>query len=153
MSNIKRIQDLVSGNYRNNIQTGYEGKTDHQRKEGEEWTDARGRSWKIEDGKRKQITKVPPRGFDKCKDCEKLILKTIDQQTYDRMQRCKHCQIDFEVDLKLEGKWEDWVKEQEEKRWEAVLAEYESEMGEIKEAKSSFDTTVANAIANHEHRK
>ena len=153
MSNIKRIQDLVSGNYRNNIQTGYESKTDHQRKEGEEWTDARGRSWKIEDGKRKQITKVPPRGFDKCKDCKKLILKTIDQQTYDRMQRCKHCQIDFEVDLKLEGKWEDWVKEQEEKRWEAVLAEYESEMGEIKEAKSSFDTTVANAIANHEHRK
>ena len=54
------------------------------------------------------------------------------------MQRCKHCQIDFEVDLKLEGKWEDWVKEQEEKRWEAVLAEYESEMSEIKEAKSSF---------------
>ena len=59
------------------------------------------------------------------------------------MQRCKHCQIDFEVDLKLEGKWEDWVKEQEEKRWEAVL-EYESEMSEIKEAKSSFDTIVAN---------
>ena len=45
------------------------------------------------------------------------------------------------------------AKEQEEKRWEAVLAEYESEMSEIKEAKSSFDTTVANAIANHEHRK
>ena len=153
MSNIEKIQKMVKGIYNRPIQTGYEAKTTHQRKEGEEWTDARGRSWKIEDGKRKQITKVPPRGFDKCKDCKKLILKTIDQQTYDRMQRCKHCQIDFEVDLKLEGKWEDWVKEQEEKRWEAVLAEYESEMSEIKEAKSSFDTTVANAIANHEHRK
>ena len=153
MSNIEKIQKMVKGIYNRPIQKGYEGKTVQQRKEGEEWTDARGRSWKIEDGKRKQITKVPPRGFDKCKDCEKLILKTIDQQTYDRMQRCKHCQIDFEVDLKLEGKWEDWVKEQEEKRWEAVLAEYKSEMGEIKEAKSSFDTTVANAIANHEHRK
>ena len=153
MSNIKRIQDLVSGNYRNNIQTGYESKTDHQRKEGEEWTDARGRSWKIEDGKRKQITKVPPRGFDKCKDCEKLILKTIDQDTYNRMRRCYHCQIDFEVDLKSEGKWEDWVKEQEEKRWEAVLAEYESEMNEIKEADDAFDKTVANALANNEHNK
>jgi len=153
MSNIEKIKKMVKGIYDRPIQTGYEGKTTNQRKEGEEWTDARGRSWKIEDGKRKQITKVPPRGFDKCKDCKKLILKTIDQQTYDRMQRCKHCQIDFEVDLKLEGKWEDWVKEQEEKRWEAVLAEYESEMSEIKEAKSSFDTTVANAIANHEHRK
>ena len=159
MSNIKRIQDLVSGNYRNNIQTGYEGKTDHQRKEGEEWTDARGRSWKIEDGKRKQITKVPPRGFDSCGDCEKLILKTIDQQTYDRFKRCKYCQIDFEMNLKRQDKrngtstWEDWVKEQEEKRWEAVLAEYEDEMKQIKEADGAFDKTVANALANNEHNK
>ncbi len=159
MSNIKRIQDLVSGNYRNNIQTGYEGKTDHQRKEGEEWTDARGRSWKIEDGKRKQITKVPPRGFDKCDDCEKLILKTIDQQTYDRFKKCQYCQMEFEMNLKREDKrngtstWKDWVKEQEEKRWEAVLAEYESEMNEIKEADDAFDKTVANALANNEHRK
>ena len=159
MSNIKRIQDLVSGNYRNNIQTGYEGKTDHQRKEGEEWTDARGRSWKIEDGKRKQITKVPPRGFDSCGDCEKLILKTIDQQTYDRFKRCKYCQIDFEMNLRRQDKrngtstWEDWVKEQEEKRWEAVLAEYEDEMKQIKEADGAFDKTVANALANNEHNK
>ena len=153
MSNIKRIQDLVSGNYRNNIQTGYEGKTDHQRKEGEEWTDARGRSWKIEGGKRKQITKVPPRGFDKCKDCEKLILQKLDQETYNRMARCRYCQFEFEAKLKSEGKWEDWVKEQEEKRWEAVLAEYESEMKDIKNAEGAFDKTVANAIANHEHRK
>lgn len=153
MSNIEKIQKMVKGVYNRPIQTGYQGKTVNQRKEGEEWTDARDRSWKIEDGKRKQITKIPPRGFDKCDDCEKLILKTIDQDTYNRMKRCYHCQINFEVDLKAEGKWEDWVKDQEEKRWEAVLAEYESEMKEIEEADDPFDKTVANAIANHEHRK
>ena len=153
MSNIEKIQKMVKGIYNRPIQTGYEGKTVQQRKEGEEWTDARGRSWKIEDGKRKQITKVPPRGFDKCDDCEKLILKTIDQQTYDRFQKCKYCQIDFEMKLKREGKWEDWVKEMETKRWEAVLAEYESEINGIEDANSPFDKTVANAIANHEHRK
>ena len=153
MSKIEKIQKMVKGIYDRPIQTGYEAKTTHQRKEGEEWTDARGRSWKIEDGKRKQITKVPPRGFDKCKDCEKLILKTIDQQTYNRFQKCQYCQIDFEMKLKREGKWEDWVKEQEEKRWETVLADYESVMDEIKESDGAFDDTVANAIANHEHRK
>ena len=153
MSNIEKIQKMVKGIYNRPIQKGYEGKTVQQRKEGEEWTDARGRSWKIEDGKRKQITKVPPRGFDKCDDCEKLILKTIDQQTYDRFQKCKYCQIDFEMKLKREGKWEDWVKEMETKRWEAVLAEYDSEMKDIKKADGAFDKTVANAIANHEHRK
>ena len=41
----------------------------------------------------------------------------------------------------------------ETKRWESVLAEYESEMKNIKESDGAFDKTVANAIANHEHRK
>ena len=151
--NIEKIQKMVKGIYERPIQTGYEGKTVQQRKEGEEWVAARGRSWKIEDGKRKQITKIPPRGFDKCSDCEKLILKTIDQQTYNRFQRCKYCQIDFEMKLKRKGKWEEWVKEMETKRWEAFLAEYEAEMKLVKGSKGAFDKTVANAIANNEHRK
>ena len=149
--NIEKVKKLIAGvGGKGGIRVGYTPTSISMRKEGEEWTEANGRSWKIENGKRKQITKVPSRGFDKCKDCEKLILKTIDQDTYNRMRRCYHCQIDFEVDLKSEGKWEDWVKEQEEKRWEAVLAEYESEMNDIKEADGAFDKTVANAIANHE---
>ena len=144
---------MVSGKYRERVSIGYEGKTTNQRKEGEEWVDARGRRWEIKDGKRKQITKIPPRGFDKCNDCEKLILKTLDQDTYNRMQRCYHCQLYFETELKREGKWEDWVKEMETKRWEAVLAEYKSEMKLDENSKGAFDKTVANAIANHEHRK
>ena len=143
---------MVKGIYNGNIQVGYEGKTLQQRKEGEEWTDARGRSWKIEDGKRKQITKIPPRGFDKCDDCDKMILKDIDQQTYDRMGRCKYCQIDFEMKLKKEGKWMDWVKDMEKKRWESVLAEYEAEMKLLDNGKGAFDKTVANALANNEHK-
>ena len=153
MSNIEKIKKMAKGIYNRPIQIGYEGKTTHQRKEGEEWTDARGRSWTIKDGKRKQITKIPPRGFDKCSDCEKLILKTIDRHTYDRFQRCKYCQIDFECNLKEKGEWENWVKEMEKQRWEAVLAEYESEMELINKADSPFDKTIANALANHEHRK
>ena len=144
---------MVKGIYERPIQTGYEGKTVQQRKEGEEWTDARGRSWKMEDGKRKQITKVPPRGFDKCNDCSKLILKTIDQDTYNRMQRCYHCQIDFECVLKEKGEWEDWVKDQEKKRWETVLAEYEAEMELVEDSETlKFDKKVANAIAKESHR-
>ena len=158
MSNIKKIQDLVSGKYRERVSIGYEGKTTNQRKEGEEWTDARGRSWTIKDGKRKQITKVPPRGFDKCNgwegsDCRKLILKTIDQQTYDRMGRCRICQVEFEADLHRKGKWNEWVTEMEKKRWESILAEYEQEMGENKESLAlKLDKKVANAVAKESHR-
>jgi len=158
MSNIKKIQDLVSGKYRERVSIGYEGKTTNQRKEGEEWTDARGRSWTIKDGKRKQITKVPPRGFDKCNgwegsDCEKLILKTIDQETYNRMGRCRICQLEFEADLHHKGKWNEWVTEMEKKRWKSILAEYEQEMGERKESLAlKLDKKVANAVSKESHR-
>ena len=149
---------MVSGKYRERVSIGYEGKTTNQRKEGEEWTDARGRSWTIKDGKRKQITKVPPRGFDKCNgwegsDCEKLILKTIDQETYNRMGRCRVCQIEFEADLHRKGKWNEWVADMEKKRWESILAEYEQEMGEKKESLAlKLDKKVANAVAKESHR-
>ena len=143
---------MVKGIYNRPIQIGYQGKSVDEREEGETWVDHNNRTWVKEDGKRKQITKIPPKGFDKCNDCEKLILKTIDQQTYNRMQRCYHCQIDFEVDLKAKNKWEDWVKEMEEKRWETILKEYEDEMRDINTTSSPFDTKVANALANNEHR-
>ena len=145
MSNIEKIQKMVKGIYNRPIQVGYIGKT--LRKEGEKWEDHNGRKWKMQNGQRKQITKVPSRGIDKCSDCEKLILKDIDQDTYNRMNRCYHCQINFEVDLKVEGKWEDWVKEMEEKRWETILKEYESEIESNKDA-NPFDKSVANSLAN-----
>ena len=110
--NIKKIQRMLKGDFKSTIQVGYESKTTHQRNEGEEWVDARGRSWKIIEGKRKQITKVPPRGFDKCNDCKKLILKDVDQKTYDRMSRCYYCQINFEAKLKTKkGIGKNWVTE------------------------------------------
>ena len=145
MSNIEKIQKMVKGIYNRPIQVGYTGKT--LREEGEEWEDHNGRKWKIQNGQRKQINKVPPRGIDKCYDCKKLILKDIDQDTYNRMNRCYHCQINFEVDLKAEGKWEDWVKEMEEKRWETILKEYESEM-ELYKDSDPFDKSVANALSD-----
>ena len=41
----------------------------------------------------------------------------------------------------------------EEKRWEAILKEYESEMKLMGDSDSPFDTKVSNALANNEHRK
>ena len=144
---------MVTGKYKQRVSVGYEGKTINQRKEGEEWVDARGRRWTIQDGKRKQITKIPPRGFDKCDDCKKLILKTIDQQTYDRMGKCRVCQLEFEAELHREGKWNDWVADMEKKRWESILAEYKQEMGERKESDTlKFDKKIANAVAKESHR-
>jgi hypothetical protein len=152
MSNIEKVKKMVKGIYNRPIQIGYQGKSIDERKEGETWVDHNNRTWVKEDGKRKQITKIPPKGFDKCNDCEKLILKTIDQQTYNRMQKCQYCQMEFEATLHREGKWNDWVADLEKKRWDGILKEYEQEISEIKQ-KNPFDKTVANALASNEHRR
>ena len=153
MSNIKKIQDMLLGKHNSKVQIGYESATIQQREEGEEWIDARGRRWIKENGKRKQITKTDGVGFKHCNDCKKMILKTVDEQTYNRMGRCYYCQIDFEAKLKDSGKWSEWVTEQEKMRFEAVKSEI---MDALKEANSSktlkMDKSVAYAIAN-ENRK
>ncbi len=157
MSNIEKIQKMAKGIFNKKVQIGYTSKTTNQRKEGEEWTDVRGRKWILKDGKKKQITKVPPRGFDKCNgwegsDCDKLILKTVDQQTYNRMGRCRICQLEFEADLHEKGKWNEWVADMEKKRWEAIKAEHDAEMELMKNSDGAFDTKLANAIAKESHR-
>tara|TARA_R100001377_G_scaffold34933_1_gene19255 strand:+ start:1049 stop:1525 length:477 start_codon:yes stop_codon:yes gene_type:complete len=149
--NIEKVKKLIAGvGGKRTPGVGYTGKTIQMRKEGEIWEESTGRKFTKVDGKRQQITKIPPRGFDKCDDCKKLILKKIDQQTFNRMAKCYYCQIDFEMKLRKEDKWDDWVKEMETKRWEAILAEYEAENIVMKESDGAFDKTVANAIANHE---
>ena len=158
MSNIEKIKKLQKGIYNRPVQVGYKPKGINERAEGEVWEEPSGRKYVMENGKRKQITKVPPKGFDKCNgweesDCEKLILKTIDQQTYNRMGRCRVCQLEFEADLHRKGKWNDWVVGMEKKRWEAIKAEYDQEMAEKKDSLAlKLDTKLANAIAKESHR-
>jgi hypothetical protein len=145
--NLTEIQSIIDDRYKRKIQIGYEGKT--RRKEGECWTDGNGTEWKIVDGKREQITKVPPRGFDRCSDCDKIIFKQRDENTYNRMGRCYYCQINFEVDLKAKGKWKGWVIKQEKMRWESIEKEVAAIMKDIKnDTDQAFDKSIANVMAN-----
>ena len=78
----KKIQDMVSGKYRERVSIGYEGKTTNQRKEGEEWVDA-----EVVDGLFKMVRENKSQKYHqevltsvmvgKVSDC---ILKTIDQE-------------------------------------------------------------------------
>tara|TARA_B100001173_G_C15566047_1_gene370148 strand:- start:2 stop:484 length:483 start_codon:yes stop_codon:yes gene_type:complete len=152
MSNIEKIRKMAKGIYNRPIQVGYTPKSINERKEGEIWEEPSGRKFTLENGKRKQLTKIPPRGFDKCNgweesDCEKLILKTIDQQTYNRMGRCRVCQLEFEADLHRKGKWQEWVTDMEKQRWESIMKEYNSEMESLKDS-DPFDKRVANALSD-----
>ena len=101
----------------------------------------------MKDGKKQQVFKVNHSKLYTCKDCDKLILKQKDEDTYNRFNRCFYCQINFEVDLKAAGEWKDWVIGQETERWKSIEKDVTSLLKEMSEEESAFDTTVANALA------
>ena len=112
--NLQKVKDMLDGNYKHKIQSGYTP-TEEKHEIGDKWTDSDGVQWEQKNGYRTKISKLANVGiFERqCKDCDTGILKPWDKDIYKWNNRCYYCQIDFEVDLKRQGKWEDWVKEME----------------------------------------
>ena len=131
------------------IQVGYTPEK-VKREEGERWTDHKGLEWEWKSGKKKQVYKFASVGIaPKCKDCNKFIIKKRDKETYNRMDRCYYCQINFEVDLKEKGEWNGWMVKQETERWKSIEKELVSILEEMKtDTDKAFDKTLPNALAN-----
>tara|TARA_Y100001963_G_scaffold112919_1_gene156376 strand:+ start:153 stop:668 length:516 start_codon:yes stop_codon:yes gene_type:complete len=152
--NLQKVQDMLDGNYKNKIQVGYSSQ-DEKREIGDKWVDSDGNHWEQRDGyKTKNTSNVAHHSWDmKCQDCEKLILKKRDVETYNRMHRCFYCQLDFEVMLKSKKighkgtKWDFWVKLQELRRWETIDKEIDQLVIENSEVKWN-DKKFLNALAN-----
>ena len=158
--NLSKVQDMLDGNFKTKIQSGYVGEKEPDRKIGDKWTDVDGIEWEQKQGYRVKVNRMPNVGlFDKqCKDCNTPCTTSYDKETWLRMNRCYGCQTEFELNLKFmkigqkNNKHFFWVKLQELKRWDAIDAEIEQYMEDlwVRNGKKAFDTTVANAIANHE---
>jgi hypothetical protein len=158
--NIKKIQDMVSGGSEPKIRVGYVPEN-VERVVGDIWVDLDDIKWEQKKGYKIRISNLPGAGIfgDQCSECKKGILsKGVHRDTYNRMGRCYHCQINFEVELKSKrigqsgNKWQFWVKLQQLRRWVDMDKEAEDILTEIAAAKSPFDKSVANALAN-ENRK
>ena len=158
--NLRRIQDVLDDKHDGKIQSGYTPENAiHE--VGDIWTDFDGVKWEQKTGYRVKVSNTGNIGiFDKqCKDCDKPCTKSFDVDTYNRMERCYNCQVQFEEDLKYEkknrigtngNKWQFWVKLQQLKRWDAIDEEIEQfMMNRFKEnEKNPFDKSVVNAMAN-----
>ena len=158
--NIRKIQQMLAGEFNKSSQVGYTPER-VDRKVGDVWTDSEDIKWEQRKGYKIKISGLPGVGIlgDQCKDCKKGILrKGVHRDTYNRMGRCYHCQINFEVDLKTKkigennNKWFFWVKLQQLKRWVDIDKEAEDIITEMSEEISPFDLSIANALAN-ENRK
>ena len=74
--NIENISDMVSGDYKGKIQSGYIGEKEVERKVGDKWVDSDGVEWEQKDGYRSKVSRMASVGLgDNCSSCEKLILK------------------------------------------------------------------------------
>ena len=157
--NLNKVQSYLDGTHQGKIQSGYTP-TEEQHEIGDKWFDSEGVQWEQKNGYRSKVSKVNVGMFSKqCKDCDKPCTKSFDVDTYDRMDRCYNCQVQFEEDLKWNkenrigkngNKWEFWVKLQQLKRWDAIDKEVEQfMMNRFEENKiNPFDKSVVNAMAN-----
>jgi ribosomal protein L37AE/L43A len=147
LRNIDAIRKMLDGNHKSQtttkvgMQTG--AQLDTQKREvGEIWKDSQGVEWeqrsgfKIQKGKMDEIRslinaqKMP----SVCPKCSREMKSRLDQKIWKLEKHCFECQIEFEHDLRIEGKYKAYEKERILKNAEAWLAEAEQEATEIIEA-------------------
>jgi hypothetical protein len=113
---VQRLRNLVQGKYGEKTRTsiGFT-KADEFHKEGDIW-ESDGRTWTIKDGIKQNVTKL-----DKakkahvmpllCPNCKKVMKNRNDKPFYNLHKMCFNCVIDFEHDLRKQGKWEQYQRD------------------------------------------
>tara|TARA_E500000305_G_scaffold18116_1_gene13345 strand:+ start:45 stop:551 length:507 start_codon:yes stop_codon:yes gene_type:complete len=156
--NLEKVQDMLDGNYKSKIQVGVgDQEVEQTRKVGDKWIDSDGNEWEQKEGYRTKNTREGHHySWDmKCSDCESLIIKPWDKDTYNADGRCYYCQIDYEAKLKTGKpiKWFAYRRLRDLRNMDAILADMEKyifEKHEFEKDEKIFDKKVANAIANGE---
>ena len=155
--NLRKVQDMLDGNYKNKIQVGVgDQEAEETRKVGDKWTDSDGNHWEQKDGYRTKNTnnRAHHSWDEKCSGCEKLILKKWDKDTHKADGRCYHCQLNYELDLQFESpiRWFAYRRLKDFKNMKSIEKDMEQWVEEFTKMKQQnpFDETVANAMANGE---
>jgi hypothetical protein len=125
---IQRIRNLVKGKNGEKIShgVGYIKETQDYT-EGDMWVEDN-RTWTIKDGIKQNITKLDK--FKKvsvpifCPGCKQVMDKQLDPFYYKSYGSCLDCRTVFETQLKIQGKWDDYVKETYNKEIDQTIEEY-----------------------------
>ena len=162
--NVKKIQDMHTGNYDKRIQVGDGDQESKHRSSCDKWTDSDGVEWEQKNGFYTKVNKLPSVGIfsKKCKDCGRdcspVHKKQPHYDTWKRFEICFYCQINYEVLLKSKkigknnNKWNFWMKLQMLKRWDTIDEEIQHIVFENSEVKVN-DKALMNALANENIRQ
>ena len=143
---VQRVRNLVNGKQgeKTTVGVGYTKHIDTDHNEGDTWEED-GRTWTIRNGIKENITKLDK--FKKtaiplfCPSCKHVMDKQLDPYYYKSYGSCLGCRTEFETKLKIEGKWEDYIKEIHNKEIDQTIEEYKNFMEDMfSESNDSFVT-------------
>ena len=128
---VERMRNLIIGNANSSSETqiGY-NKKNIEYKEGDIWTEGK-KTWTIKNGIKKTISKLSSIKKEIfvplcCPECSKLIKHPLDKSNYKVHKKCHGCVINFEHKLKIEGKYEDYIKKLKNKNSLDIINETET---------------------------
>ena len=150
--NLQKVQDMVDGNYKTKIQSGY-SPIEETYKIGDKWEDSDGVQWEQRDGYRVKVSKMAKVGIaDSCRTCGDFIIKNWDKDVHRLTGNCYHCQLNFELDLKFDAPIRHfaWRRLKDFENMEALEKDFVKWLDEKEklDKEKVFDKTVANAMAN-----
>jgi len=130
-TDVNRLRNLIQGKTgaSSNTQIGYNVKQeDHE--EGDIWTEGR-KTWTIKNGIKQTVSKLDVIKKEvfmplSCPCCNKIMKKRLDKPNYKIHKKCHDCIIEFEHKLKIEDKYNDYIKDLKAKNSLDIVNEMES---------------------------
>lgn len=147
LQNMRAVRQMLDGTHKTQSSTtvgfaGNEKANEPKRQIGDVWKDEKGEEWeqragfKIKKGKLDEIrqiinaNKMPA----ECPKCHEPMTKRLDAKFWKLENQCLDCHVDFEHQLRIEGKYEQYEKDRILKNAENWLADAEQEAKEIIDA-------------------
>jgi len=142
---VHRLRNIIKGKSgeRTSKGIGYTKKQEFH-KEGDIWEE-NSRTWTIRDGIKENITKLDK--FKKatvplfCPSCSRTMNRQLDPHYYKAFGHCLDCRAKFETKMKLEGKWDKYLKNTSNKEIDNMIEEYKAFMVDaLNESSDGFVT-------------
>lgn len=145
LQNIKALRQMLDGVHKSQTKntvtfSDIQLTSETTRNIGDTWTDEHGIEWeqrsgfRIQKGKLNEIrqlilseTQMP----DTCPKCNEPMTKRLDKKFWKLEKHCFDCQVNFEHELRLQGKYEEYERTRIKKNAEAWLKDAEQEAMEI----------------------
>lgn len=148
---VQRMRNLIKGESdKKTVEgVGYRKKEEFH-KEGEIWEED-GRQWTIKDGIKQNISKFENIRKDlvfpiMCPNCKTVMNKRNDKVFYKTHKMCFDCVIDFEHQLRKDGKWQEYQKNIKNGEIDMMISDFKSFIEEKRFEKSKSYVSEAGDV-------